>query len=314
MSGPRRRTIVACISLCALAVSSHGSAALQRHRTARPDQSAQGEAKDDNADQPEAADRKVAAAAQNGDRLFEQHKWADARAAYDRVLLETGNWSLPAARRTFERDVQCLLKLGEVDAALRQVAVLWGKRSPPDVNQLRYAARDKSSMEEWRTELANPEFTYGILEQIAHAMPNTADPEVRRRLALSRVKLDLEFARLLDPDSVPGQTQYGWDSGYADAGWWWRNRPVQKTRDDDEEDEDNQRSSVPRNAAGQPAFLKPPPGYQLQLGRSSKILSLERGRTPRSDARSRPCGTGAASPGRSFPPALRPGERPALET
>jgi uncharacterized protein YfaS (alpha-2-macroglobulin family) len=272
MCCPRRRAVVACLSLCAIVVSSQSSAA-QRHRTAGAGDSARGEAKNDNADQSDEADRKVAAAAQRGDRLFEQHKWADARSVYDRVLLETQNWALPAVRQVLDRDVQCLLKLREVDAALRQVVAFRGKLSPPDVGRFRSIQYDNSAAAQWRIDIAVMEFDYEILDRIARAAPNAAAQDVRRRVALSQAKLDLEFATLLDPDSVRPERHSGWDSGYADTNWWWLNEPVQRV-DADHGDEEHGVWPKPRIRPGQPASIKTPTSYRPQLGRASKILYL----------------------------------------
>jgi alpha-2-macroglobulin len=242
----------------------------RHHRTAMSVNSSREESVRDQGAQSAKADGQIAAAAKRGDELFGKQQWSAARAAYDRVLIESKDWSRPAARRVLEHDVQCSLRLGEFAAALRQVVAFRTKLSPPDPSEESYDPH--GDLDAWQAEIAKADFFRRLLEQVAGATPPTADEQVRHDLAQARVEVDLQLCALLDPDSIHKQRHWGWDTGYAEMRWWWRDDKIDKTKSDD--DQDGRELSVPVASNGRPAFLRPPATYSTDLGRASKLLYL----------------------------------------
>jgi alpha-2-macroglobulin len=269
MSRPRGlQAIVALVVLCAFVsvlnypVPTHGT---------------QAEAAEDKADEEQTeeqraqADHEAAQKFQEGDRLFEQQKWSEARSGYDRALGQTKEWWLPSALRSLERDVECSLKLGEPDAAVRLAVDASAKTvryaKPEMFRDIRW---DQGHREDWRIEIATAERVCRLLEKIVGALPRVTEKQLTAGLAQSRVENDRRLVALLDPDSISRPEHYGWDTGYSDIGWWWRNEPV----DHESDREDYQEAVIPTTRAGAPAFLPTPARYESGLGRSSKILFL----------------------------------------
>jgi hypothetical protein len=234
-------------------------------------QAAPRDADDEPSDQQSAqANRQVAQSAKQGDQLFDQQKWREARSAYDRALSQTRDWWLPSALRSLERDVECSLKLAEPEPAARLAVDAPAKTVRyANLERFEYIPGDKTHLDDWRIEIATAERVRRLLEQIA-AAPRLADKQLTARLAQSRIENDQRLVTLLDPQSIPRRTHWGWDTGYVDSEWWWHNEPV----DQDSDREDHGEADIPAAAAGAPTILAVPARYETGLGRSSKILYL----------------------------------------
>ncbi|HET6325796.1 MAG TPA: MG2 domain-containing protein, partial [Planctomycetaceae bacterium] len=271
MSRPRRsQSIVPLIVLCAFV-------SILSYRVSVPTHDGQSQAAPSNADDEPSdeeraqADRQFAQSAKQGDQLFDQQKWREARSAYDRALSGTRDWWLPSALRSLERDVECSLKLAEPESAVRLAADAPAKAVRyANLEMFEYIPADKTHLDDWRIEIATAERVRRLLEQIAAALPRLADKQLAASLAQGRVENDRRLVRLLDPQSAPRQTHWGWDTGYAETGWWWHNEPV----DQDSDREDHGEANILATATGNPAFLPAPARYETGLGRSSKILYL----------------------------------------
>jgi hypothetical protein len=178
---------------------------------------------------------------------------------------------LPSVLRGLERDVECSLRLAEPAAAARLAKDTPAKTVRyANLEMFRDLRWDNGHREDWRIEIATAERVRRLLEQIVAALPQAADKRLAGSLAQSRVENDRRLVTLLDPDSIRMREHFGWDTGYAEIDWWWRNEPV----DGDWEHQDNRKTDVPVTAEGKLAILPVPARYETGLGRSSKILFL----------------------------------------
>src|SRR5258708_2955845 len=67
------------------------------------------------------------------DKLFQQQKWQEAGAAYQRTLSRETDWHSALGMRALERAVECALKLGEWDEAWARIHHFRSyKPKPPD--------------------------------------------------------------------------------------------------------------------------------------------------------------------------------------
>ena len=266
----RPRALQAIVVLCAFV-------SVLNYPVSVPTRESQAEAAEDRSDEEQTeeqraqADREVAQELREGDRLFEQRKWRDARSDYDRALSQTREWWLPSVLRGLERDVECSLRLAEPAAAARLAKDTPAKTVRyANLEMFRDLRWDNGHREDWRIEIATAERVRRLLEQIVAALPQAADKRLAGSLAQSRVENDRRLVTLLDPDSIRMREHFGWDTGYAEIDWWWRNEPV----DGDWEHQDNRKTDVPVTAEGKLAILPVPARYETGLGRSSKILFL----------------------------------------
>ena len=178
----------------------------------------QRDADEEQAAREKAADDRIAESAKRADAPFEQQKWSAARAAYDRLLVETEDWSQPAAHRALERDVWCSLKLREFDGAFRQVTAYLAKRAKPWI--VRYSLGDLGKRAEWEAQIAQKEFFRRLFVQIGDNTPPAERETLRHELAEARVAIDSELAEFLDPGFQ--RPEWGSRTRYPNMSWWWR--------------------------------------------------------------------------------------------
>ena len=159
-------------------------------------------------------------AAKRGDTLFQQRKWAEARAAYDQVLKLTAEEPAQETPSAKARAIECSVILHEFDDALR--------RATP----FRHATDRFEESYSWPTEnngvKEGPVAQVAILEKYRQSLkqgesdpPVRDDPQLSKKLAAARVAADLDLMKILDPDVIPERTDWGWAtrSPTCNGGW-----------------------------------------------------------------------------------------------
>ncbi len=213
-------------------------------------------------------------AAKRGDTLFQQRKWAEARAAYDQVLKLTAEEPAQETPSAKARAIECSVILHEFDDALR--------RATP----FRHATDQFEESYSWPTEnngvKEGPVAQVAILEKYRQSLkqaqsdpPVRDDPQLSKKLAAARVAADLDLMKILDPDVIPERTDWGWATRYPDMQWWVdavKGRGAQEKEDEDEAWWDRQ--SLPLAADGKPVTLKTPAAEKPDQSRAARILFL----------------------------------------
>jgi alpha-2-macroglobulin len=217
----------------------------------------------------------IADTAQRGDRLFQQQKWSEARAAYDQVLKRTADEPTSETSSSKERAIECSVKLHDFDGGLRRATPF--PQVTDRMQEHRYSWPTPNNGQEQGPveEVAVLEKYRQSLEAARRDLPVRGDAQLSNKLTQARIAADLDLMKILDPDVIPERTDYGWASRYPDMQWWVN---IVRGRGETENGEEGEwwveRESVPLAADGRPVALQTPAAYAPGVPRAAKILFL----------------------------------------
>lgn len=208
------------------------------------------------------------------DQLYEQQRWAEARAGYEAVLKGTANWRTGQARKALGRVVTCSLRLGDWERAYQTthaacLRAVGGQDSLSDGTW-------RGAWQETGHDIEQLEFLRDLVGEMRSALPlHEASGRARRDRLLSEdlIGMDLALVTRLAPwgDGNPSRLVYhsvpaGWweedaDKNAGDSGetsWWRQGAPDGPRRRED----------------GSLAFVTAPSRYARTLGLGRKVLFL----------------------------------------